>query len=160
MVAFPTLVMAVKRPASHEGAPLAAEFLAPAQAKPGHVTGQDVAFLALVMLGADLDHGADRVPPRRRADRVPGGLADELPDVLVDHERVLHRPDGVRVGAGYVPVAGLLLSLGVRDQQVGEALPDMAEHPVGAWLAARVLHGAAQAPDPAVIGHDQLDDVG
>ena len=27
-------------------------------------------------------------------------------------------------------------------------------------LATRVVHGGAQAPDPAVIGFDQLDDVG
>src|ERR1043165_6496623 len=99
MAAFPTPASAVKRPASHEGAPLAAEFLAPAQAEAHHGPGQDAAFLALVMLGADLDHGADRVSPRRRAHRVPGRFTDELPDVLVVRERVPHRPGATRVGA-------------------------------------------------------------
>jgi hypothetical protein len=57
----------------------------------------------------------------------------------------------------------LLLGLGVRDQQVGKPLPDMAGHPVRAGLAViagGVVQGAAQPLDPAVVGHDQLDDVG
>jgi hypothetical protein len=51
----------------------------------------------------------------------------------------------------------------VRDQQVGEPLPDMAEHPVGpgaAVVASRADQDMTQAADPAVVGQDQLDDVG
>jgi hypothetical protein len=39
----------------------------------------------------------------------------------------------------------------------------MAEHPVGhrdAVIAGRVVQGMAKAADPAVIGQDQLDNVG
>ena len=66
-------------------------------------------------------------------------------------------------GAEQGQIARFLLGLGVRYQQVGEPLPHMAGHPVGpgaAVIAGRVVQGTARAADPAVIGQDQLDDVG
>src|SRR5436309_1181199 len=98
----------VPLPRGHEGAPLTAEFLSLAHPQAEHVTRQDVAFLAFVMLGADRYDGPDRMPPGRRADGVHGRFADDLPDGVVVGDRSPDPSGGSPARARRGRVAGLL----------------------------------------------------
>ena len=78
-------------------------------------------------------------------------------------ERILDPFGGLPPHAEPGLIAGLLLGLGVRYQQVGEPVPYMAKHPAGSGavvIAGRVGQDRGQTADPAMIGQDQLDDVG
>src|SRR5690242_9571830 len=98
------------------------------------------------MLGADRHDGPDRMPPRCRSDGLPGCFAYGPADVIMVGDRISHPLGGLRPCAEQGQVASLLLSLGVRYQQVGEPVPYMAKHPAGSGagvIAGRVVQRMA-----------------
>ena len=150
-------------PRRHERTPPAAEFRPSAAAQSGQEARQDIALLTLEMLGADRHDGPDRPPPRRRSDGLRGCVTDDLADVIMVGERILDPFGGLPPQAEPGLIAGLLLGLGVRYQQVGEPVPYMAQHPAGSGavvIAGRVGQDRGKTADPAMICQDQLDDVG
>jgi hypothetical protein len=77
-------------------------------------------------------------------------------------DRFLPLFGGRRTGAEHGRVADFLFGPAVCFQQACGPLPDGDENPAGAVVIAirdRVEQRVAEAADPAMIGHDQLDDV-
>jgi hypothetical protein len=92
-----------------------------------------------------------------------GCFTDDSADFVMIGDRISRPFGGLSPGAEQRQIAGFVLSLGMRYQQVGEPLPHMAKHPVGSWatfIAGGVIQGTAKAADPAVVSQDQLDDIG
>lgn len=77
----------------------------------------------LEMLSTDYHGGPDRAPPRRRSDGLRGCFTDNPADFVVLGDRIPHPLGGLRPSAEQGQIAGFLLSLDVRYQQVGEPLP-------------------------------------
>ena len=90
-------------------------------------------------------------------------LTDGLADVVMIRDGFAPPPGRIRPESEHGQVADFLFGPEVSNQQAGEPMPGVTRYPVWAGFAStgdRITQDLAKTADPAVIGHDQVDDIG